>query len=156
MVVTFLWRKVGLSNSWVKWILLKSKLMVKNLEVKYQFLLGIKAVVEMAAIPFDLINWDQTGIEYIRVSEWTMENNHKMLAFHLISTKMAYHFYIQPLVQWRYNGGLYQQNHFSLFTGENGCFKAPPQYQRRQILSFVLESMSITITAITMLLLNTT
>ena len=53
----------------------KSKLMVKNFEeVKFQFLLDIKAVVEMAAIPFDLIiNWDQTGIEYIPVSEWTME-----------------------------------------------------------------------------------
>ena len=51
------------------------KLIVKNFEeVRYQFLLDIKAVVEMAEIPYDLIiNWDQTGIKYIPVSEWTME-----------------------------------------------------------------------------------
>jgi len=52
--------------------------MVKNFEeVKCQFLLAIKAVVEMAAIPFDLIiNWDQTGIKYIPVSEgqWRRRN----------------------------------------------------------------------------------
>ena len=45
--------------------------MVENFEeVKYWFLLTIMAFVEMAAIPFDfIINWDQTGIKYIPVSE---------------------------------------------------------------------------------------
>ena len=36
--------------------------------------MDIKAVVEMAEIPKDLIvNWDQTSIKYVPVSEWTME-----------------------------------------------------------------------------------
>lgn len=36
--------------------------------------MDIKAVVEMAEIPKDLIvNWDQTAIKYVPVSEWTME-----------------------------------------------------------------------------------
>ena len=43
-------------------------------EVKTQFLLDIKAVVEMDEVPFELIiNWDQTGIHYVPVSSWTME-----------------------------------------------------------------------------------
>ena len=77
---------IALKKSWAKYFLrkmnfvkrkatTKSKLVVKNFEeVRYQFLLDIKAVVEMAEIPYDLIiNWDQTGIKYIPVSEWTME-----------------------------------------------------------------------------------
>ena len=43
-------------------------------EIKAQFLLDIKAVVEMEDIPFDLIiNWDQTGIHYVPVGSWTMD-----------------------------------------------------------------------------------
>ena len=43
----------------------KAKISIENFEeVKAQFLLDIKAVVEMEDIPFDLIiNWDQTGIQ---------------------------------------------------------------------------------------------
>lgn len=53
----------------------KAKVTVENFEaVKEQFLLDIKAVVEMEDIPFDLIvNWDQTGIHYVWVGSWTME-----------------------------------------------------------------------------------
>ena len=53
---------------------MKSKFVVNKFdEVKQQFLVKIKAVVEMAEIPHDLIiNWDHTGIEYIPVSQWTM------------------------------------------------------------------------------------
>ena len=41
--------------------------------LKEQFLFDIKAVVDMEEIPDDLIiNWDQTGINYVPVSEWTM------------------------------------------------------------------------------------
>ena len=74
-----------LKKSWAKYFLgkmnfvkrkatKKSKLVVNNFdEVKQQFLVDIKAVVEMAEIPHDLIiNWDQTRIKYIPVSEWTM------------------------------------------------------------------------------------
>ena len=52
----------------------KSKLTVQRFEeLKQQYLLDIKAVVEMEEIPHDLIiNWDQTGINYIPVSQWTM------------------------------------------------------------------------------------
>ena len=52
----------------------KSKLTVQRFEeLKQQYLLDIKAVVEMEEIPHDLIiNWDQTGINYVPVSQWTM------------------------------------------------------------------------------------
>ena len=53
----------------------KAKVSIENFEqVKVQFLLDIKAVVEMEDIPFDLIiNWDQTGIHYVPVGSWTMD-----------------------------------------------------------------------------------
>ena len=53
----------------------KAKVAVQNFdEVKAQFLLDIKVVIEMDEIPFDLvINWDQTGIHYVPVGLWTME-----------------------------------------------------------------------------------
>ena len=42
--------------------------------LKQQFLLDIKAIVELEEIPSDLIiNWDQTGINYVPVSQWTMD-----------------------------------------------------------------------------------
>lgn len=53
----------------------KAKVAVRDFEeVKAQFLLDIKVVIEMDEIPFDLvINWDQTGIHYVPVGSWTME-----------------------------------------------------------------------------------
>ena len=43
-------------------------------ELKEQFLLDIKAVVEMWDVPSDLIlNWDHTGINIVPSSIWTME-----------------------------------------------------------------------------------
>ena len=53
----------------------KAKVTVENSEeVKSQFLLDIQAVAELQEIPFDLImNWDQTGINYVPVGSWTME-----------------------------------------------------------------------------------
>ena len=47
----------------------KAKVTIENFEeVKAQFLLDIKAVVEFEEILFDLvINWDQTGINYVPV-----------------------------------------------------------------------------------------
>ena len=53
----------------------KAKVTVQNFEeIKAQFLLDIKVIVEMEEIPFNLIiNWDQTGIHYVPVGSWTME-----------------------------------------------------------------------------------
>ena len=53
----------------------KAKVSIENFEeIKAQFLLDIKVVVEMEDIPFDLIiNWDQTGIHYVPVGSWTMD-----------------------------------------------------------------------------------
>ena len=53
----------------------KAKVDVKDFEeVKSQFLADIKTAVEMDEIPAQLIiNWDQTGINYVPVSKWTME-----------------------------------------------------------------------------------
>ena len=43
-------------------------------ELKEQFLLDIKVVVEMGNVPSDLIlNWDHTGINIVPSSTWTME-----------------------------------------------------------------------------------
>ena len=43
-------------------------------EVRWQFLVNIKTVAEMEEIPFSLIiNWDQTAVNYILLSSWTME-----------------------------------------------------------------------------------
>ena len=58
-----------------RWASTKAKVDIQNFEeVKKQFLLDIKVVVEMDEIPFDLvINWDQTGVHYVPVGSWTME-----------------------------------------------------------------------------------
>ena len=52
-----------------------AKVSIENFQkVKEQFLVDIRAVVEMEDIPFDLIiSWDQTGIRYVPVGSWTME-----------------------------------------------------------------------------------
>lgn len=43
--------------------------------LKEQFLLDIKAVVEIEKIPHDLVfNWDHTGINIVPGSQWTMES----------------------------------------------------------------------------------
>ena len=43
-------------------------------ELKQQFLLHIRAVVEMEEIPPQLVfNWDQTGISVVPGSAWTMD-----------------------------------------------------------------------------------
>ena len=51
------------------------KVSIENFkQVKAQFLVDIRAVVEMEDIPFDLIiNWDQTGIHYVPVGLWTVD-----------------------------------------------------------------------------------
>ena len=77
---------ITLSKSWAKSVLYRlnfvkrrgtatSKITVKNFEeLKEQFLLDIKAVVEMEEIPPELvINWDQTGISIVPGSAWTMD-----------------------------------------------------------------------------------
>ena len=49
--------------------------------LKKQFLLDIRGIVEMEEIPQDLIlNWDQTAVNYVPVSNWTMakEGTHKV------------------------------------------------------------------------------
>ena len=53
----------------------KAKVDVKNFdELKRNFLGDIKNVVLMDEIPQELIiNFDQTGINYVPVSPWTME-----------------------------------------------------------------------------------
>ena len=52
----------------------KAKVLVEDFDVvKAQYLSDIKAVIEMEEVPPALvINWDQTGINYVPVSAWTM------------------------------------------------------------------------------------
>ena len=76
---------VVLKKSWAKYLLkkmsfvkrkatTKSKVSCENFEkLREQYLFDIKVVVEMEEIPDSLIiNWDQTGVNYVPVSEWTM------------------------------------------------------------------------------------
>ena len=43
-------------------------------EVKMLFHQEIKNVIVMDEVPAELvINWDQTGLNYVPVSQWTME-----------------------------------------------------------------------------------
>ena len=53
----------------------KAKVDVKDFEeLKKKFLQDINNVIQMDEIPADLIiNFDQTGINYVPVSSWTME-----------------------------------------------------------------------------------
>ena len=53
----------------------KAQVAAADFEVlKQEFLFTVKSIVEMDEIPTQLvINWDQTGIHYVPVSEWTME-----------------------------------------------------------------------------------
>ena len=53
----------------------KAKVSPKDFEgIKAQYLADIRSLVMMEDIPDDLIiNWDQTGIKYVPVSNWTME-----------------------------------------------------------------------------------
>ena len=53
----------------------KAKVAVQDfVEVKAQFLLVIKVVIEIDEISIDqVINWDQTGIHYVPLGSWKME-----------------------------------------------------------------------------------
>ena len=74
---------IVLTKHWAKGLLTRmgfvstttAKVNVPNFnEVRWQFLVKIKTVAEMKEIPFSLIiNWDQTAINYIPLSSWTME-----------------------------------------------------------------------------------
>ena len=77
---------LSLTKSWAKHFLkknnfvkrkatTKAKVYVPNfVSLQAQFLQDIKVVVQLEDIPFPLIvNWDQTGINYVPVSQWTME-----------------------------------------------------------------------------------
>ena len=76
---------VTLKKSWAKYLMCKMrfvkrkattkcKIDIKNFEqLKEEILITIKAVVIFKDISDELIiNWDQTGIKYVQVSEWTM------------------------------------------------------------------------------------
>ena len=77
---------IVLTKSWAKSLLsrmgfvkrrgtMTAKIDVKNFEeVKRQFLFDIHSIAAMEEVPSDLIiNWDQTSIHYIPISQWTME-----------------------------------------------------------------------------------
>ena len=77
---------ITLSKDWAKSLLYRlnfvkrrgsstAKVTVQNYEeLKQQFLLDIRAVVEMEEIAPQLVfNWDQTGISVVPGSAWTMD-----------------------------------------------------------------------------------
>ena len=78
--------RINLTKGWAKYLLhrmgfvkrkvtSKAKVTVENFEqLKKEFLLQINQVIVMDEIPADLIiNFDQTGLQFVPVSEWTME-----------------------------------------------------------------------------------
>ena len=52
-----------------------AKVMPKDFdELKEQFIQVIRTIVEFVEVPLNLvINWDQTGIQYVPVLNWTFE-----------------------------------------------------------------------------------
>ena len=78
---------ISLTKDWAKYLLKRmnfvkrcssstAKVSVDNfILLKSQFIFDIQSIVEMEEIPGDLIiNWDQTAIKYVPVSNWTMED----------------------------------------------------------------------------------
>ena len=76
---------IDLQKSWAKYLLKKMDFVKRRATTKHikrcgnfdslkeQYLLDIQVVAEMESIPDSLIiNWDQTGINYVPVSEWSM------------------------------------------------------------------------------------
>ena len=78
---------VVLRKSWAKYLLGKMNFVKRkdttkkpNIsvlqfeELKSQYLMDMKAIVTLQDIPDDMIvNWDQTAIKYIPLSNWTMD-----------------------------------------------------------------------------------
>ena len=76
---------ISLTKHWARYILLrmgfvkrrattKSKVSVEQFDELKLFLLDFNNVIEMDDVPEELvINWDQTGINYVPISSWTME-----------------------------------------------------------------------------------
>ena len=75
-----------LSKSWAKYLMQRmgfvkrrastaGKISAANfVQLKAQFLFDVRVIREMEEVPDDLIiNWDQTGIHYVPVSNWTMQ-----------------------------------------------------------------------------------
>ena len=77
--------KFNLTTNWAKSVLermryikrkacSKAKVDVNHFEeLKAEFLLEIKSIVNMNAIPTELINFDQTALNYVPISHWTMD-----------------------------------------------------------------------------------
>ena len=65
-------RKLGFSK---RRVMTKASLTPVDFEErKAQFVFDAQAIIELEEIPDDLVvNWDQTGIHYVPVSDWTME-----------------------------------------------------------------------------------
>ena len=76
---------LDLSKSWEKYLMKRmgfvkrrantaGKISATNFaQLKSQFLFDVQVIREMEGVPHDLvINWDQTGIHYVPVSNWTM------------------------------------------------------------------------------------
>ena len=53
----------------------KSKVTVSNFEeLRSHYLMDIKEIITLEEIPDDItLNWDQTAIKYIPLSNWTMD-----------------------------------------------------------------------------------
>ena len=76
---------ISLTKHWAKYLMqrmglvkrrasTKAKVSLPDFErYKAQFIFDVKAVIEIEEIPSELVtNWDQTGIHYVPVSNWTM------------------------------------------------------------------------------------
>ena len=79
------WAKGRLRKIWFskRRVTTKASLTLVDFEErKSQFVFNDQTIIELEEIPDDLVvNWDQTGIHYVPVSDWTME---KVLQFCLL------------------------------------------------------------------------
>ena len=74
---------ISLTKHWARYLLgfvkrranIKSKVSVEHFEeLKELYLLDFNNAIKMDDVPPELvINWDQTGINYMPISSWTME-----------------------------------------------------------------------------------
>ena len=78
--------RINLTKGWAKYLLYrmgyvkwkatsKAKVTIENFEeLNEQFLLEINHVIVIDEIPANLVlNFEQTGLHFVQVSEWTME-----------------------------------------------------------------------------------
>jgi len=153
MGITSLWSKVRQSISWGKWTLSSGRQQVYCEEFwRSKIPLDIKAVVEMAEIPYKLIiNWDQitavfagslTGdfLPVKLVCKGTTTKCLPSVLFHQNSTSQQH----KTTGATGYNGETFWQDNFPLVTRKKNDFETPDEFSGQftnRVLSLIKANM---------------